>query len=166
MIKLWCNLKQQNLSSSTDMQVSLGPTKVINALYDDESGHDICFIIYLPSKRLMTVLLQQNLIVNDEPRFLWKPILVNVASSPRLSGIGMPSPILWSHLLKMQRTVLLSSLLWWELGTVYLITGPSELLSFRRFTIKLSWSWDETVRDETARVRNWKGMKHPATVAA
>ena len=34
---------------------------------------------------------------------------------PRLSGIGMPCSILWSHLLKMQRIVLLSSLLWWEL---------------------------------------------------
>ena len=49
-----------------------------------------------------------------------------VASSPGLSGIGMPSPILWSHLLKMQRIVLLSSLLWWELGTNSLITGPGE----------------------------------------
>ena len=30
-------------------------------------------------------------------------MFIKVASSPRLSGIGMPSPILWSHLLKMQR---------------------------------------------------------------
>ena len=37
--------------------------------------------------------------------------------------------------------VLLSSLLWWELGTNSLITGPGEWLSFRRFTSKLSWSW-------------------------
>ena len=49
---------------------------------------------------------------------------------PRLSGIGMPSPILWSHLLKMQRIVLLSSFLWWELGTNSLTTGPGEWLSF------------------------------------
>ena len=63
------------------------------------------------------------------------------ASSPGLSGIGMPSPILWPHLLKMQRIVLLSSLLWWELGTNSLITGPGEWLSFRRFTSKLSWPW-------------------------
>ena len=63
------------------------------------------------------------------------------ATSPRLSGIGMPSPILWSQLLKMQRIVLLSSLLWWELGTNSLITGPSEWLSFLRFASKLSWSW-------------------------
>ena len=42
---------------------------------------------------------------------------------------------------KMQRIVLLSSLLWWELGTNSLITGPGEWLSFRRFTSKLSWSW-------------------------
>ena len=69
-----------------------------------------------------------------------------VASSPRLSAIGMPSPILWSHPLKMQRIVLLSSLLWWELGTNSLITGPGEWLSFRRFTSKLSWSWSWDVR--------------------
>ena len=68
-------------------------------------------------------------------------MFIKVASSPRLSGIGMPSPILWSHLLKIQRIVLLSSLLWWELGTNSLITGPGEWLSFRRFTCKLSWSW-------------------------
>ena len=60
---------------------------------------------------------------------------------PRLSGIGMPSPILWSHLLMMQRIVLLSSFLWWERGTNSLITGPGEWLSFRRFSSKLSWSW-------------------------
>ena len=41
----------------------------------------------------------------------------------------------------MQRIVLLSSLLWWELGTNSLITSPGEWLSFRRFTSKLSWSW-------------------------
>ena len=68
-------------------------------------------------------------------------MFIKVASSPRLSGIGMPSPILWSHPLKMQRIVLLSSLLWWELGTNSLITAPGEWLSFRRFTSKLSWSW-------------------------
>ena len=39
-------------------------------------------------------------------------MFIKVASSPRRSGIGMPSPILWSHPLKMQRIVLLSSLLW------------------------------------------------------
>ena len=66
-------------------------------------------------------------------------MFIKVASSPRLSG--MPSPILWSHLLKMRRIVLLSSLLWWELGTNSLITGPGEWLSLRRFTSKLSWSW-------------------------
>ena len=73
-------------------------------------------------------------------------MFIKVASSPRLSGIGMPSPILWSHPLKMQRIVLLSSLLWWELGTNSLITGPGEWLSFRRFTSKLSWSWSWVFR--------------------
>ena len=65
-------------------------------------------------------------------------MFIKVASTPRLSGIVMPSPILWSHLLKMQRIVLLSSLLWWERGTNSLITGPGGWLSFRRFTSKLS----------------------------
>ena len=68
-------------------------------------------------------------------------MFIKVASSLRLSEIGMPSPILWSHLLMMQRIVLLNSLLWWELGTNSLITGSGEWLSFRRFTSKLSWSW-------------------------
>ena len=68
-------------------------------------------------------------------------MFIKVASSPRLSGIGMPSLILLSHPLKMQRIVLLSSLLWWELGTNSLITGPGEWLSFRRFTSKRYWSW-------------------------
>ena len=44
-------------------------------------------------------------------------MFINVASSPILSGIGMSSPILWSHLLMLQRIVLLNSLLWWKLGT-------------------------------------------------
>ena len=76
-----------------------------------------------------------------------------VASSPRLSRIGMPSPILWSHPLKMQRIVLLSSLLWWELGTNSLITGPVEWLSFRRFTSKLSWSWSWPVRPAKTQIK-------------
>ena len=38
-------------------------------------------------------------------------MFIKVVSSPRLSGIGMPSPIRRSHPLKMQRIVLLSSLL-------------------------------------------------------
>ena len=70
-------------------------------------------------------------------------MFIKVVSSPRLSGIWMPSPILWSHLLKMQRIVLLSSLLWWELGTNSLVTGPGEWLLFRRFTSRLSWSWNQ-----------------------
>ena len=68
------------------------------------------------------------------------------------SGIGMPSPILWSHPLKMQRIVLLSSLLRWELGTNSLITDPGEWLSVRRFTSKLSWSWSWTTTTQTKHV--------------
>ena len=66
-------------------------------------------------------------------------MFIKVASSPRLSGIGMPSPILWSHLLMIQKIVLLSSLLWWELWNNSLITGPGEWLSFQRFTSELSF---------------------------
>ena len=69
-------------------------------------------------------------------------MFIKVPSSPILSGIGMPSQILWSHLLKMQGIVLLSSLLWWELGNNSLITGPGEWLPFRPVTSKLSWSWE------------------------
>ena len=72
-------------------------------------------------------------------------MFAKAVSSPRLSGIGMPSPILWSHPLKMQMIVLRSSLLCRELGTNSLITGPGEWLSFRRFTSKLSWSWSWAV---------------------
>ena len=83
-------------------------------------------------------------------------MFIKVASSPTLSGIGMPSLILWSHLLKMQRIVLLSSLLWWELGTNSPITGPDEWLSLRRFTSKLSWScW----RSDPVEVK-WQIIKH------
>ena len=84
-------------------------------------------------------------------------MFIKVASSPRLSGIGMPSPILWSHLLKMQRIVLLSSLLWWELGTNSLITGPGEWLSLRRFTSKLSWSWSWSCLVVIAWYMYWPG---------
>ena len=83
-------------------------------------------------------------------------MFIKVASSPRLSEIGMPSPILWSHLLKMQRIVLLSSLLWWELGTNSLITGPGEWLSLRRFTSKLFWSWSWLVLGRIVPWNTWK----------
>ena len=55
---------------------------------------------------------------NQHSKHFRPPLLIqmfiNVASSSRLSEIGMSldsSPILWSHLLKMQRIVLLNSLL-------------------------------------------------------
>ena len=86
-------------------------------------------------------------------------MFIKVASSPGLSGIGIPSPILWSHLLKMQRIVLLRSLLWWELGTNSLSTGPCEWLSFRRFTSKLSWSWVLSGRKPRRQVFSWQGSK-------
>ena len=78
-------------------------------------------------------------------------MFIKIASSPRLSEIGMPSPILWSHPLKMQRIVLLSSLLRWELGTNSLSTCAGKWLSFRRFTSKLSWSWDSSRNIEQMR---------------
>ena len=54
--------------------------------------------------------------------------------------IGMSSLVLWSHLLKLQRIVLLNSLLWRELGTNFPNPVPGEWLLFRRFTSNLSWS--------------------------
>ena len=59
-------------------------------------------------------------------------MFINVASSPRLSGIGMSSQIFWSHPLKLQRIVLLNSFHCWELGTNCLITGPGEWLAFHQ----------------------------------
>ena len=82
-------------------------------------------------------------------------MFIKVVSSPRLSGIGMPSPMLWSHPLKMQRIVLLSSLLWWELGTNSLITGPGEWLSFRRFTSKLSTDPQKSVNKNCRACEMW-----------
>ena len=87
-------------------------------------------------------------------------MFIKVASSPRLSGIGMPSPIIWSHPLKMQRIVLLSSLLWWELRSNSLITGPGEWLSFRRFTRKLSWSWRRHNLVRSISWQTWYDEKH------
>ena len=76
-------------------------------------------------------------------------IFISVAFSPRPLGIGMHIRTLLSLLLKVLRMELLSSLLWWELGTNLPRHGPgvclsfwrvtSEWLSFRRFTSKLSW---------------------------
>ena len=58
--------------------------------------------------------------------------------SPRLLGIGMYFQTLLSPLLKVPSMVLLSSLLWWELGTS--LPGPGEWLSFWRVTSKQFWS--------------------------
>ena len=82
---------------------------------------------------------------------------------PRQSGIRMPSPILWSHPLKMQRIVLLSSLLWWELGTNSLITGPGDWLSFRRFISKLSWSWSWFAQSDQSLLFAWRTVWSLAT---
>ena len=48
---------------------------------------------------------------------------------------------LLSPLLKVLRMVLLSSLLWWELGTNLPGHGPGEWLSFWRVTSKHFWFW-------------------------
>ena len=58
--------------------------------------------------------------------------------SPRPLGIGMYFKTL-SSLLKVPRMVLLSSLLWWELGTSLPGHGPGEWLSFWRVTSKQFW---------------------------
>ena len=54
--------------------------------------------------------------------------------SPRPLGTGMHFQTLLFPLLKVPRMVLLSSLLWWELGTSLPGHGPGEWLSFWRVT--------------------------------
>ena len=61
-------------------------------------------------------------------------IFINVAFSPRPLGTGMHFQTPLSPLLKVPRMVLLSSLLWWELGTSLPVHGPGEWLSFWRVT--------------------------------
>ena len=79
---------------------------------------------------------------------LLKLIFVSVAFSPRLFGIGIHCLTLLSPLLKVRRMVLLSSLLWWELGTSLPGHGPGEWSSFRCVTSKQFWFWI---------VYNWHG---------
>ena len=59
---------------------------------------------------------------------------ISIAFSPRQLGTGMHFQTLLSPLLKVPRMVLLSSLLWWELGTSLGDHGPGEWLSFWRVT--------------------------------
>ena len=56
-------------------------------------------------------------------------------------GIGMHFQTLLSPLLKVPRMVLLSSLLWWELGTNLPGHGLGEWLSFWRVTSTHFWFW-------------------------
>ena len=62
-----------------------------------------CSLIY----QQMTLFPKLGVVEISTQRHFRPPLLIqmfiNVASSPRLSGIGMSSLILWSHLLKMQR---------------------------------------------------------------
>ena len=58
---------------------------------------------------------------------------------PRPLGIGMHIQTLLSPLLKVPRMVLLSSLLWWELGPNLPGHAPGEWLSFWRATSKHFW---------------------------
>ena len=57
-------------------------------------------------------------------------IFISVAFPPRPLGIGIHFETLLSPLLKVPRMVLLSSLLWLELGTSLPGPGPGERLSF------------------------------------
>ena len=61
-------------------------------------------------------------------------IFINVAFSSRPLGTGMHFQTLLSPLLKVSRMVLLSALLWWELGTSLPGHGSGEWLSFWRVT--------------------------------
>ena len=53
-------------------------------------------------------------------------IFISVAFPPRYLEIGMHFQTLLSPLLKVPRKVLLSSLLWWQLGTNFPGPGPGE----------------------------------------
>ena len=68
-------------------------------------------------------------------------IFISVAFSPIQLGNGMHLQTLLSPLLKVPRIVMLSSLLWWELGTNLPGPGPGEWLSFWRVTSKHFWFW-------------------------
>ena len=67
---------------------------------------------------------------------------VSVAFSPRPLGTGMHFQTLLSPLLKVPRIVLISSRLWWELGTSLPGPGPGEWMSFWRVTSKQFWFTD------------------------
>ena len=68
-------------------------------------------------------------------------IFISVAFSTRPLGIRIHFQTLLSPLLKVPRMVLLSSLLWWELGTSLPGPGLGEWLSFWRVTSKQFWFW-------------------------
>ena len=79
-------------------------------------------------------------------------IFISVAFSPRSVGIRMHFQTLLSPLLKVPRMVLLlSSLLWWELGTSLPGHGPGEWLSF----------WQVPVRQKNIYIV-WFGSPDPA----
>ena len=65
--------------------------------------------------------------------------LISAPYSTFLKHLGNHFQTLLSPLLKVPRIVLLSSLLWWELGTS--LPGPGERLSFWRVTSKQFWFW-------------------------
>ena len=66
-------------------------------------------------------------------------VFISEAFSPRPLGIGMHFQTLLSPPLKVLRMVLLSSPLWWELGTCLPGHGPGEWLLFGRVTSKQFW---------------------------
>ena len=68
-------------------------------------------------------------------------IFISVAFPSRPLGIGMHFQTLLSPLLKVPRMVLLSSLLWWELGISLLGPGPGKWLSLWCVTNKQFWFW-------------------------
>ena len=69
-------------------------------------------------------------------------IFISVVFPPDHKGLECTSRLtLLSPLLKVPRMVLLSSLLWWELGTNLRGHGPGEWLSFWLVTSKHFWIW-------------------------
>ena len=66
-------------------------------------------------------------------------VFISVVFSPRPLGVEIHFQTFLSPLLKAPSKELLSSLLWWELGTN--LPGPGEWLLFWRVTSKQFWFW-------------------------
>ena len=102
-----------------------------------------------PVKKQMT-LFQKLGVAEISTQMHFKPqLLIQV-----FIGIGMSSLILYSHLVKMQRIVLLNSLLWWELGTDF--PNSQVLVNDCRFGVSPIIYPDPVLQTGTVSIDNMK----------